>query len=123
MTQDCPIVSPALTIQQLVNEQILTSGRRCFPVVQSDRVLGLITIHDIKKVAREQWPNRTVREAMTPFANLKSVGPDEDLATALRILTGQNINQLPVVKDGNIVGMIARDNLLSFISVRSELGA
>jgi Zn-dependent protease len=123
MTQDCPIVSPALTIQQLVNEQILTSGRRCFPVVQSDRVLGLITIHDIKKVAREQWPTKTVGEVMTPFANLKSVGPDEDLATALRILTEQNINQLPVVKDGNIVGMIARDNLLSFISVRSELGA
>jgi CBS domain-containing protein len=60
---------------------------------------------------------------MTPFANLKSVSPDEDLATVLKILTGQNINQLPVVKDGNIVGMIARDNLLSFISVRSELGA
>ena len=59
---------------------------------------------------------------MTPFANLKSVGPDEDLATVLRILTEQNINQLPVVKDGNIIGMIARDNLLSFISVRSELG-
>jgi len=38
-------------------------------------------------------------------------------------LTEQNINQLPVVKDGNIIGMIARDNLLSFISVRSELGA
>jgi Zn-dependent protease len=123
MTRDCPTIPPQLTIQQLVNEQILTSGRRCFPVVQNDRVLGLITIHDIKGVPREQWHTKTAGEVMTPFANLKSVSPDEDLATVLKILTEQNINQLPVVKDGNIVGMIARDNLLSFISVRSELGA
>jgi Zn-dependent protease/predicted transcriptional regulator len=122
MTQDCPVVEPELTIQQLVNEQILTSGRRCFPVVQQNRVLGLITIHDVKAVPRDKRPIKTVREAMTPLAKLKSVGPDEDLATVLRILTEQNINQIPVVKDGNIIGMIARDNLLSFISIRSELG-
>ena len=123
MTRDCPTIPPQITIQQLVNEQILTSGRRCFPVVQNDRVLGLITIHDIKGIPRDQWHTKSVGEVMTHFVNLKSVSPDEDLATALKILTEKNINQLPVVKDGNIVGMIARDNLLSFISVRSELGA
>ena len=122
MTEDCPIVQPELTIQHLINEQILTSGRRCFPVVQHSRVLGLITIHDIKAVPREQWPTKTVGEAMTPFARLKSVSPDEDLSTIMRILTEKNINQVPVVKDGNIIGMIARDNLLSFIGIRSELG-
>ncbi|MBN2463061.1 MAG: site-2 protease family protein [Dehalococcoidia bacterium] len=122
MTQDCPIVQPELKIQQLVNEQILTSGHRCFPVVQHSRVLGIITIHDIKAVPREQWPTKTAAEAMTPSTKLKSVSPDEDLSTVLRILTEQNINQLPVVKDGNIIGMIARDNLLSFIGIRSKLG-
>jgi len=123
MTQDYPIVQPEITIQQIVNEQMLTSGRRCFPVVQHNKVLGLITIHDIKAVPRAQWSAKTVGEVMTPLAKLKSVGPDEDLTTVLRILTENNINQLPVVKDSNVIGMIARDNLLSFISVRSELGS
>ena len=122
MIQDCPTVPPQVTIQQLVNDQILTSGRRCFPVVQNGRVLGLITIHDIKGVPREQWSTKTAGEVMTPLANLKSVRPDEDLVTVLKILTEQNINQLPVIEDGKIVGIIARDHLLSFISVRSELG-
>jgi len=122
MTRDCPVMPPEMTVMQLVNEQILTSGRRCFPVVQSARVLGLITMHDIKAVPRAQWGSKTVGEAMTLFDNLKSVGPDEDLVTVLKLLTEQNINQLPVVKDGNVVGMIARDSLLSFISVRGELG-
>jgi Zn-dependent protease/predicted transcriptional regulator len=122
MIRDCPTIPPQITIQQLVNDQILTSGRRCFPVVQDDRVLGLITLQDIKVVPRHQWSARTAEETMTPFSNLKSVGPDEDLTTVLKILMEQNINQLLVVKDGKIVGIIARDHLLSFISIRSELG-
>jgi Zn-dependent protease len=123
MTQDCPIVQPELTLQQLINEQILTSGRRCFPVIQHNRILGLISIHDIKAIPREQWTTKTAGETMTPFTKLRSVSPDEDLVTVMRILTEQNINQIPVVKDGNVIGMIARDNLLSFISIRGELGA
>ena len=122
MTQDCPAVQPELTIQQMINEHILTSGRRCFPVVQHNNVLGLISIHDIKAVPHEQRATKTAGETMTPLAKLRSVGPDEDLVTVMRILTEQNINQIPVVKDGNVIGMIARDNLLSFISIRSELG-
>ena len=49
------------------------------------------------------------------------ISPEDDLASALKLLTEQNINQLPVIEDGKLKGIIARDNLLSFISVRSEL--
>jgi hypothetical protein len=33
-----------------------------------------------------------------------------------------NINQVLVVKEGTIIGMVARDNLISFINLRGELG-
>lgn len=123
MTRDCPVISPGLSIEQLVHEQILTSARRCFPVVQHDKVLGLITMHEIKAIPSDQWASKTVTEVMTPYIKLKSVKPDEDLTNVLRILTEENINQVLVIKDGTILGMIARDNLLTFINVRSELGA
>ena len=122
MVRDCPVVEPELTIERLVNERVLTSGRRCFPVVQNNRVLGLVTINDVKRVPRDQWTAKTAREAMTPLRDLKSVRPNQDLATVLRILTEENINQVPVMEDSNIIGMIARDNLLSFINIRGELG-
>ena len=122
MTQDCPAVHPELTIEQLVSENILISGRRCFPVVQNARVLGLVTVRDIKAVPHDQWTTKTVKEAMTPLDRLKFVSQNEDLSTVLRILTEQNISQVLVVKDGNIIGMVARDNLLSFINIRGESG-
>ncbi len=122
MTPDCPVVPPELTIQQLVNQHILVSGIRCFPVVAGDRVVGLVTLNNVKAVPPERWASQTVREVMTPLDSLKSVTVDEDLSTILQIMTEEDVNQVPVVEGGNIVGMIARDSLISFISVRGELG-
>ena len=122
MTRECLMIIPEMTIEQLVNENILASGRRCFPVVEKGKALGLVTIHNIRTVPRDQWPARTVKDAMTPFDKLKWVRPDQDLSTVLEILTESDINQVPVVEDNNVVGMIARDSLLNFVSVRGELG-
>ncbi|MBI4304644.1 MAG: site-2 protease family protein [Chloroflexi bacterium] len=122
MTQECPLVAPDTTIEKLVNEQILATGRRCFPVAEDNRSLGLITLHNVKSVPREQWGRTRVREAMTPFENLKWVRPDQDLDSVLALLADADVNQVPVVEDHKIVGMVARDKLLAFINVRSELG-
>jgi CBS domain-containing protein len=122
MTRECLTVNPGLTIEQLVNEHILASGRRCFPVAAAGHALGLVTLHNVKAVPRDQWQTKTVKEAMTPFESLKWVKPDQDLATVLGMLTEDDINQVPVVEDKKIVGMVARDNLLPFVSVRGELG-
>jgi len=122
MTRDCLTVHPELSVEQLVNEHILASGRRCFPVVADGRVLGLVTIHNVKAVPRNLRSTKMVREVMTPFDNLKWVQPNEDLSIVLGILTEDDVNQAPVVENHSIVGMVGRDNLLSFVSVRGELG-
>lgn len=122
LTRECSIVSPELTIQQLVNEQILTKGGYCFPVVTDGRALGLITLHDVRAIPRELWGTKRVIEAMIPLDKVVSVSPQEDLTTVLQILTERDINQVPVVEEGRVVGMVGRDNLLAFVKIRADLG-
>ena len=122
MSGDCAVVPPDMTIDHLVNGNILTSGRRCFPVGSGSEIMGLMTLHNVKEVPRDQWTTETVKEAMTPFDKLKWVRPDEELSSVLRILTQDNINQVPVVQDNKIIGMVSRENLLNFVHVRSRLG-
>ena len=121
MTRDCLAVSPKLTVEELVNYHILSSGRRCFPVVENGRALGLITMQNVKSVPREVRHRRTVMEAMTPMDKLKQVSPDEDLSTAMQLLTDEDASQLLVVENSHIIGMVGRENLLSFIQTRAEL--
>jgi len=122
MTRDCPSVAPDLTIDRLVNEHVLATGHRCFPVTADGRILGLVTLHNIRSVPRTLWPTTTLRQTMTPMDKLKSVAPGEDLSTVMAILTEADINQVLVVENGSILGTIGRDNLLAFISLRGELG-
>jgi Zn-dependent protease/CBS domain-containing protein len=122
MARDCVLINPETTIDRLVNENILTSGRRCFPVVADAKIMGLMTLHNVRAVPQDRWKTETVKEAMTPFDNIKWVGPDEELATVMRLIAENDINQIPIVKDNQIVGMITRENLLNFINIRSGLG-
>jgi len=122
LTRDCTIVPPDITVQQLVNEQILTGGRRCFPVAVDNKALGLITLNDVRAIPRNMWDTKMVSDAMIPADKMVSVGPNEDLAKVFQMLTERDINQVPVVEDGKIVGMIGRDALLAFVRVRADLG-
>jgi len=65
MTRDCLMVPAETTVDKLINEQILTSGRRCFPVVAEGRVIGMVTLHNVKTVPQEQRSIKTVRDVMS----------------------------------------------------------
>src|SRR4030043_136380 len=67
MSGDCVVVPPDMTIDHLVNGNILTSGRRCFPVGSGSEIMGLRTLHNVKEETRDQGSTETVNEAMTPF--------------------------------------------------------
>ena len=121
MSQDCMIVSPDITIERLVNEKILISGRRCFPVSANDHAEGLISMRDVSVIPRGQWNTKLVKDAMIPLTKLKLVGPDDDLNTVFQLLVNNDINQVPVLAEGNIVGMVGRDNIINFINIRSGI--
>lgn len=123
MMADCPRVAPDLSIQQLVDDHLLASGRRCFPVVSDGAVVGIVTLADVKRVPRAQWEATPIRRAMTPLDQLKAVRPDESLYNVLERLAAADVNQLPVVENGRFLGIVARDNVLRVIQTKAELAA
>ena len=122
MNRDCQTLPPQLTLDLLVGQYLLRGAGRCFTVGTRDNVLGLLTIHNVRGVPRQQWPTTHVSDVFTPLAELRVVAPETPLWNALSEMTAEGVNQLPVLEDGKLVGMISRDSLLSFIRSRSELG-
>jgi Zn-dependent protease len=120
MTTDCPRVSERLSLSQLVEGYILLTGRRCFLVTTNGRLLGLITVHQVKRIPRETWPHTSVREAMIPLERLQWVSPDAPLSEVLTLIDEGDVGQAPVVRDGQLLGLIGRDHLLRVIRARLE---
>jgi CBS-domain-containing membrane protein len=52
----------------------------------------------------------TVAEAMTP--DPITVGPDTSIETIAGLMVDSNLNTLPVVKDGKLVGVIGKEDVL-----------
>jgi Zn-dependent protease len=122
MSRDCPAVAGRMSLAELVRDHVLRTGQRCFTVMDGDRLKGLVTLHHIKAAPQERWAQVSVEEAMTPVSQVRVVAPDQPLLEVLRLLESQDINQVPVVKNGSLLGMITRERLLRVLSAHLELG-
>jgi Zn-dependent protease len=121
MDRDCTVVDGNLNVQQLVDDYLLRSGRRCFVVEQQGHVAGLVTPHEIKELDRQRWPYTTLYDVMRPLDQLHTVEPATPIMEALETMGRDDVNQLPVVSDHHLQGIITRANVLQFLQTRAEL--
>ncbi|MCJ7570121.1 MAG: CBS domain-containing protein, partial [Anaerolineales bacterium] len=83
MSRDCPVAAASLTLQALVDHHILAKGQRCLVLQDNDRTVGLLTLHQIKDVPRDQWQTITAAQVMLNLDQIKHIRPDALLTTAL----------------------------------------
>jgi CBS domain-containing protein len=66
MTKDIVALSPVMTIDEAVNNYFLRYGYGGFPVVDEGKLLGLLTLKEVRDIPREDWGKARVSAAMTP---------------------------------------------------------
>jgi Zn-dependent protease/CBS domain-containing protein len=122
MSQDCQAVEGHISLQDFVDHFLLRTGRRCFLVVDNGRPLGLITPVEVRQVPRDDWGVTSVQAAMKPLERIHSVTPETPVMTAMEVMAREDVNQLPVVSDGHLAGILSRAHVLELLRARSEVG-
>lgn len=123
ISTNCASVAPETSIERLINDYIVPTGQRCFMVVREGITLGLVSLQEVKSVLRDMRERTLVSQVMRPLSALKHVSPDESLSVVLNILTQDDVEQVPVMLEGQMVGLITRESILSFISQREHRSA
>ena len=122
MSRECPLIPGDLSLRQLVQTHVLPTGRRCFFIADGDRLSGIITLNNVKAIPESKWDSITVSQAMTPASNVESAQPDDNALSVMDRMDEAEVDQMPVLENGQIVGIIIREELLRFIQTRAELG-
>ncbi len=121
MTSDCPVISPDVTFGQLVGRYIFPSRHQCFLVADEGRLEGVLML-DVESIPRQDWAVTRVRELMTPIDQLRLAHPEQNALSVLDEMNDRDLNQMPVVGEGGVMGLITRDSLLRLPRTRSGLG-
>ncbi|HEX4999243.1 MAG TPA: site-2 protease family protein [Terriglobia bacterium] len=121
MSRDYATVDGYSNLRGFADEHLLQSGRRCYIVIANGQVAGLITPQDVRQIPAAQWPYKTVSDVMRPMDQLRVVSVDTPVIQALEIMGRDDVNQLPVIVDGTLEGIISRANILQLLQTRSEL--
>ena len=82
-------------------------GVRQFPVVQDERLVGIVTDRDLRSAPASA---KIVSEVMT--SKPTTVGPDVAVDEAARLLRTHKIGALPVVDNGKLIGILAGSDVL-----------
>jgi len=121
MAQQFPAVDANANLQTFVQEHLLPTGHRCFVVTEQGRPAGIITPHEVKAIDRARWPYTTVSDVMRSFESLRTVSPERPVAEALEMMGREDVNQIPVVQQGKLAGIISRGHILRVLQTRAEL--
>lgn len=133
MTTEVVTVGPATSLKDVI-EQMVRAGVSGVPVVDGDRLLGIVTEADC--ISKEAYGHRR-RRALALLGDVltgrdhpwvaKAAGlaaadvmsahpvvcrPGDDVASAARTMLEHGVKRMPVVEDGRLRGIVSRQDVL-----------
>jgi CBS domain-containing protein len=115
MHHDYRVVEPDASVQDLVDDGFLVLSQRAYPVVSDGELRGMVSLEDVRRLGRDQWPLRCAADVMTPLDRLHTVAPSQSASATLALLAERGVNQLPVVEHGRVVGLVTREDILKWM--------
>ena len=115
-------VTPGTSIQAVVDEHMIGKGERSVVVANDDYVIGILTVSDLARVPREQWASTPAQRIMTPRSDVVTIDAGAPATDVLPLLAQRRLNQLPVIDEGRMIGIITRRELLDRLQIAEEVG-
>ena len=98
---------------------LLGGFQQDFPVVEDDRLVGVLTRNDLAAALGRHGPETRVGDVMQ--REFVTTDPREMLQTAFSRLQDGHCRTLPVVRDGRLLGLLTADNLAEVLMIQQAL--
>lgn len=117
MAPSIETVPASYTLDRFVDERLMASRHGLYPIVEGDKWLGIVTPEDILRTPREAWKATTMGEICTPAATTPVAGLLDDASQVMDRMRAQNVQRMPVVHRGAVVGIVTLQDLLGSLEL------
>lgn len=121
MTQHPITVTPDITIQDFIEDYVYTSHHHLYPVTEKEKLLGYISLQEVKSLPKEKWKTTYVKAIMVPRETFQTISPNSSAIEALNLMQTTDAATLLVVQEHRLVGILTAQSLFKVISLKLEL--
>ena len=122
MDADPPAVPAGLTAQEAVDAYFLRRPHGAYPVVEGDRVLGLVDVDDVAHIPPSRRRDVSVSQIMTPVEMLSTARPGDTLDEVLSQLSGGDADRALVVEGDRLLGVVTLRQVVDWLERARALG-
>jgi predicted transcriptional regulator len=121
MTRDLITVNNSITLDRLVDDYFLKYRYNSYPVVSDGTLLGMVSIHDVKKVPREDWKEVNVSKILDSRIIGFCVHSNDDATLAMSRMIKNGLGRVPVIDSGKLVGIVSNKDIMQIIKHKIDL--
>ena len=121
MTRNIVTVPAEIKLDQLLDHYFFRFRFASFPVIEEDKLIGLITLHDLKEVEREKWVSVSAKEVMIPLQESLVIDKNSEVTEALTKMATGGFGRLLVVEDHKLIGILSQRDITRLFEFKSKV--
>jgi Zn-dependent protease len=115
MHRDPPLAEVSQSVGSLARGVIDINPRVCYFVQDEGKLAGILSGDEMRRVPEAQWDAVTARQAMVPSARLRAAAREQLISDVLLEMEIEDLFHMPVVENGRVVGVVARDRIVGLL--------
>jgi Zn-dependent protease/CBS domain-containing protein len=114
---DLVVLPLTLTVEEAVNQYFLRHAYGGFPVLDGGKLLGILTLKEVKGVPRDRWSAVRVADILIPHDPRWELPRHEDVMQALQLMLQEDRGRIAVTENGALVGLITRNGIARYLQI------
>lgn len=123
MVTDPVTVQADASVADLIDGYVARYTYGGYPVQRDGRIVGLVTLHDLSKIPRQEHAARRVETIMTPLDPAVLVDPEASVFDAFTRMVSGNQGRFLVEDRGRVAGLITLNGIMHLAQIRTSLGS
>jgi CBS domain-containing protein len=121
MIRDIVTVGADTPLSEVVDSYFLKFGYGGFPVIERGRLVGVISLKEIKGLPKDRWTSMRTREVMQVLDDSLTISENDEISAAFERMAQEDKARLLVTDNSGLIGLVTRSGIARYLQIKGEL--